>query len=420
MIPSGHVTATFVELLMEIRLVSEDSELYKLCREILIEVPQRRCTLSALSPKEVVLDGDADLYIWDFQPEFLFPEQLHGNSAKHVFLVSRQDLPNFRVEMGSTGPLILLKPATRAALSAFLGLAASEAVTSSVLADRDEILQCLIQTNLKLQEYDQDRTSFLARAVHDFRAPLTALSGYSGLLLSGPLGSVNEKQREILERMHHSVQRLSRLTEAMYQLSIGNRVNVRPKLQKGEVRVCVEQAVHEITPFAEENHITIAMNLESSPSLYFEAGQIEQVLINILHNACKFTPKFGRIEIRGYQYFWERRCGSAKIPLGIERRYGRIRESNSYRIDIRDSGKPIPEDRLTRIFEEYVSFAGSSDRSGGGLGLAICRLIVAQHEGCIWAENTAVGPMFSFTLPVSPSEPERELQKVKWIEGVSS
>lgn len=403
---------------MNIKLVSQDGALYKLCREILTEVSGKRWTLTAISAEAVEPDGD--LYIWDFRPEIFLSDRILRTSAKHLFLVDRGDLPNFRVEMGSAGPMILLKPVTRAALATFLTLAVTSEAANSLLADRDEILQCLIQTNLKLQEYDQDRTNFLARAVHDFRAPLTALSGYCGLLLSGPLGSVNEKQREVLGRMHHSVQRLSRLAEAMYQLSIGHRVKNHPNVQKGEIRVCVDQAVHEIAPFADDKQITVLVNLEPSPTLYFESGQVEQVLINILHNACKFTPKFGCIEIRGYPFFWERRSGATKIPSGSERRHSRMAAANSYRIDIRDSGKPIPHDRMNRIFEEYVSYAGSSDRSGGGLGLAICRMIIGQHDGSIWAENTDLGPMFSFTLPIHRAEREAELPKVETIEGVIS
>src|SRR5207237_7947878 len=104
-----------------------------------------------------------------------------------------------------------------ATLTAFLGLAVTTqderiSTAHSLRADRDEILQCLIETNLKLQEYDQDRTNFLARAVHDFRAPLTSISGYCGLLLSEPFRSLNDNQREVLQRMLHSTNRLSRMS----------------------------------------------------------------------------------------------------------------------------------------------------------------------------------------------------------------
>jgi signal transduction histidine kinase len=60
---------------------------------------------------------------------------------------------------------------------------------------------------------------------------------------------------------------------------------------------------------------------------------------------------------------------------------------------------------LSTIFEEYTSYAGGQDRSGGGLGLAVSRMIATQHDGGVWAENTDRGPKFSFVLPVRLTEP---------------
>jgi signal transduction histidine kinase len=384
---------------MNVTVVSRDRELFRLCREILGEVTRQKWTISIGEP-----DGssaDADLYLWDFQSE---PIPALKESATHLFLVNRKELPRFRVQAESLNPNILLKPVTRATLTAFLGLAVTAhetrmSATTSLRAERDEILQCLMQTNLKLQEYDQDRTAFLARALHDFRAPLTAVSGYCGLLLSEPLGSLNKDQREVLQRMLNSAQRLSRMAAAMFQLSVGRQVKRRPDLQPGDVQLCLDQALHEIAPFAEDKAITITADFFPCPSqLFFEQGQIEQVLINILHNSCKFTPKNGTIQVNGYPHFWERRIGQSTIP--VERRTKNLRTPNSYRIDICNSGPLIPVEHLSRIFEEYTSYAGGRDRSGGGLGLAICRMIISEHDGQVWAENTAEGPMISFVIPL--------------------
>jgi len=391
---------------MTIHLISTDGELYKLCREILADIPElgHSCTLSLISPDDTW--HEADLHIWDFHPNLALPNHFNWNPLRHLFLVDRNDLPNFHQSTGVGEGNVLLKPVTRATLATFLAPAVSNGAATSLRADRDEFLQCLIQTNLKLQEYDQDRTTFLARAVHDFRAPLTALSGYCGLLLSEPLGSLNESQREVLRRMQNSAKRLSRMASAMFELSVGRHVKRCPDLQLGDIRACLEQALHEITPFADEKSITITPELEPCGNeLYFEAGQIEQVLINILDNACKFTPKAGSIEIRGYPFFWERRSSRSKLAIAAERRHQTIQEPNSYRIDISDSGSPIPEEHLHRIFEEYTSYAGGRDRSGGGLGLAICRMIVTQHDGRVWAENRDSGPIFSFVLPIHRSKP---------------
>ncbi len=228
--------------------------------------------------------------------------------------------------------------------------------------------RCLIQANLKLQEYDQDRTNFLARAVHDFRAPLTAASGYCGLLLGEALGEMQEAQKDVLRRMQHSVKRLSRMASAMFELSVGRQVKRQPELRKGEIGACLEQALHEINPFAEAKRISISVDLEPpAGTLYIEASQIEQLLINLLDNACKFTPRAGEIEIRGYPYFWERRSPRSLRSIAGDRRVRDCGLPNSYRIDISDSGPRIPVEHLEHIFEEYTSYGGGRDRSGGGL-----------------------------------------------------
>ena len=281
---------------------------------------------------------------------------------------------------------------------------------NALRADRDEILQCLLHANLKLQEYDQDRTNFLARAVHDFRAPLTAIDGYCGLMLGQQLGPITEEQQEVLERMQHSIKRLSRMATAMFQLSVGRQIEKRPNLEKGDIDLCINQALHEITPFSEAKHIHLSVQMmPSSQVLYFDREQIEQVLINLLDNACKFTPKYGSIEVRGYPFFWERRAKLKTAITNGERRTSRLQAPNSFRIDICDSGPGVPVENLDKIFEEYTSYSGGQDRSGGGLGLAICKFILNLHQGQVWAEAGEDGSRFSFVLPFIQHEAQLAL-----------
>ena len=389
---------------MNIVLCSANPELYRLCRDLLGEMPEHACTFSSTLPYE--RPSDADLYIWDFEAGVEQPEPADFSPRKNLFLVHRKDLDAFRSRSGAAEANVLLKPVTNTVLRAFLTLAISSfeeriVAAASLREDRDEILQCLIQANLKLQEYDQDRTNFLARAIHDFRAPLTALSGYCGLLLGEPVGSLNEQQREILSRMQHSASRLSRMANAMFQLSIAPRVKKPEDLQLDTLVYCLEQAIHEVTPFVDEKKLSISADLGVEPPLlYFDHAQIEQLLINLLDNACKFTPKGGSIEIRGYPYFWDRREEHRQMPFGEERRLRNSREPNSFRLDVRESAKPIPPQYLESMFEEYTSYCGSEDRTGGGLGLAICKMVVSNHFGRIWAENSDFGPVFSVVLPL--------------------
>ena len=388
---------------MDFLVISSESSLCRLCRELLTTVGGPNWTLSTCQPGETI--PAADLYLWDFQPDIPFPSAFN-HLAKHLFLVHTRDLPAFRQGMVHQEANILLKPLTRVVLSAFLGLAvrAHEQYvchTYSLRADRDEILQRLIQANLRLQEYDQERTNFLVRAVHDFRAPLTALSGYCGLLLSQALGELSPDQAEVIGRMQRSTRRLSRMANGMFELGIGRRVQRSLDLRRADIQDCIDQATHEVAPFAQEKQISISGEVSPAPpNLYFDPCQIEQVLINILDNACKFAPRGGNIEIHGYPYFFDRRDTRQVSPVVQERRNRTSDEPNTFRVDIRDSGSQIPQNQLERIFEEYTSTDGKQDRSGGGLGLAICRFIVERHAGRIWAENTQSGPRFSFTIPL--------------------
>jgi signal transduction histidine kinase len=390
---------------MHIQLVSTDKPLYTLCRETLTGFRGNDWTLNVGAAPGG--ESAPDLVIWDCDSDVPLPRQLDFEQEhNNLFLVSRKKMAALLERLPMAAVAILLKPVHKATLRAFLEHAVARheknraTSVDSLRADRDEILQCLLHANLKLQEYDQDRTNFLARAVHDFRAPLTAIDGYCGLVLGQQLGPITEEQQEVLERMQHSIKRLSRMSTAMFQLSVGRQVEKRPNLQKGDIEACIDQAMHEIAPFGEAKRIRLGMQVMSPPqALYFDREQIEQVLINLLDNACKFTPKYGSIDVRGYPYFWERRAKLKTAITNGERRTSRVQAPNAYRVDICDSGPGVPLENLEKIFEEYTSYSGGQDRSGGGLGLAICKFILNSHEGQVWAESGERGSTFSFVLP---------------------
>jgi len=384
---------------MKLALVSSDMDLRRSIQEILSPYS----SIQLFHPSEVPQTQDAfDICMWDFEPGAPLPSIGDPSEARrHLFLVKRKDLAAFRGAVTTPGVGILLKPVAGPILAAFVEHAASNRARAELRpGDRDQILQSLIQANLKLQELDQDRANFLARAVHDFRAPLTALSGYCGLLLGGQLGPLETEQRDVLVRMEQSAKRLSRMASAMFQFSAGRMVNCEPHWQPGELRQSVEQALHEISPLTDEKGIEILFDwVAPADTMYFDGSQLEQVLVNLLENACKFVPKFGVVEIKGYPYIWERRAegGAHGRP---EDHAGAMERVKAFRVDIRDSGPSIPARYLDKIFEEYTTYAGGRDRSGGGLGLAICRSIIGHHHGRIWAENSSQGTVFSFLLPI--------------------
>ena len=376
---------------MEIVLHSNDPELHKLCRDIVRLTPGARCTVRA-DLKKPVSAAPTDVCIYDTALGSLedLPEQNDVGSV--ILIVSRAELPQIRTKMLHLRAIILLRPVNRARLE----IAIEQSLTHPrytvdcdlMRISRDELLECLLRANLRLQEYDQDRSHFVARAIHELRAPLTSLNGYCGLLLDGKLGALSPEQTNALTRMRRSLDRLGRSVSAMFDLSAGQNGEAKPDQQVGNIIECVEQALHEVEPMLQERRIQLSVSFQQpAGEVSFNAQQMEQVFVSLLENSCKFSRRGGVVDVTGYPYFWERRISNGKYSGDRRRAAATDSFQNSYRIDIADNGPGIPPDRLERIFAESTVSAGGNDRSGTGLGLAIARLFMRQHKGHVWAES---------------------------------
>lgn len=349
---------------------------------------------------------DADLYIWNYAPGAdLWPHVYEHSAAQHLILADSKSAEEFGTLPHSA--CVLLKPASGFTIRAFIELArktwemrqrAREA--DALRLDRDALLQYVIEVNLKLQEYDQERNNFLARALHDFRAPLTALHGYCGLLAEGKLGTVSTSQRELLDRMRCSTRRLTRLASGTLELLNEGRTARKSERLPGDIGDAVDQALHDVYPLILDKEIEIDVQMEpATGALLFDTEQIQQVLVNLLENSSKFTPKDGKIVIRGYPVDNAAAAGTGPAGWQPKAITTAPNSGGGYRIDIMDSGPGIAAHLAEMIFEQYTSYGGTGDRSGGGLGLAICRAIVVAHGGAIWVIPSRDGGCFSFVLP---------------------
>lgn len=388
---------------MKVILVSRDQELGELCRDIVRQLSIADLTVESTNSKH----GPADLTIWDLSdPSVIKHWELDGlaDDSTDLFIVSRKSLPDIQKFLPAKAFGLLLKPVKRPVLHAFLSsalypgsdLPESEGHPNATRSTRDNLLQALMEANLRLQECDHDRTNFLARVLHDFRTPLTALQGYCDMLIrqDGPLQSDRE---DLLQRMQHSIARLSKMSKAMFELSIHHNTETKPNLIKTNIDTCVQNAVHQITPIAQDKGINVTFDLDPADTcLYADPAVIEQVLVNLLENACKFTRRGGSVEIRG------RRSNSNDQIDTPSNGDTKARTVPVYLVELQDTGMGILPERLESVFEEFTSYAGGGDRSGGGLGLAICKMLVTAHKGKIWASSDQTGTTISFTLPLQP------------------
>lgn len=388
---------------MDIALYSNDPELHALCMHVARLTPGTHCSLRNDFKTPPASPAEICIYDTTLGPIEELPD--HNGVRSGILIVGRAELQQIRTKMLHLRTIILLRPVNRARLEIAIEQTLSQPMytvdCNLMRLNRDELLECLLHANLRLQEYDQDRSQFLARAIHELRAPLTSLNGYCGMLLGGKLGSLSNEQLGVLARMRRSVERLGRIASSTYDLSAGRSCESEPDFQVGNIIECVEQALHEIEPSLRDRRIQLEVKfLPATDVLCFDGEHMVQVFLNLLDNCCKFTGRGGFIRVNGYPYRWEGGM-DARFHQASNPRAGEVdAQFNSYRIDIADNGPGIPPERLERTFAESTIYGGGSDRSGAGLGLAIARMFVREHKGTIWAESkSAQGTTFCVVLP---------------------
>jgi signal transduction histidine kinase len=150
---------------------------------------------------------------------------------------------------------------------------------------------------------------------------------------------------------------------------------------------------------AEAREIEIHLDVvQPSQALHFDFGLIREVLVCLLSNACWFTAYRGTVEVRGYPVLF-RELGGRVVGSGVTEPSDGWGSGYGYRIDIRDFAPAIPQGCLSSVFELSADYGGGFDRSEGGLGLAMCKMILEAHKGEIRVESSESGTVFSVILP---------------------
>jgi two-component system sensor histidine kinase KdpD len=243
--------------------------------------------------------------------------------------------------------------------------------------ERAELVEEARRARLRV-ETEQLRNALLSSVSHDLRTPLAVVTGATSALLGG--GPKDESQRrELLETAHEEAQRLNRLVRNLLDMT---------RVEAGALRVHKDlQPIEEVVGAAldrTEDRLAgreVATNIpDDLPLVPFDSVLVEQVLINLLENATKYTPP------------------GAPIDLSARAKDGEVE------VEVADRGPGVaPKDR-ERVFDKFYRVR-EGEGGGAGLGLTICRGIVAAHGGRIWVDaREGGGSRFIFTLPLDKTQ----------------
>jgi len=246
----------------------------------------------------------------------------------------------------------------------------------------------IIEDLTELRRLERVRRDFIANVSHELRTPLASVR----LLvetLEDAIDTDPEKAQVFVEKIETEVQYLTSLVSELLELSRIESGQADMVIEPIEAEKLVREAMARMLPLAQRHRVTLHTEIRQGSTLVAaDSKQIGRVLINLVHNAIKFTPSGGIIVI------------GTKLEPGEQ----------VQRFFVRDTGVGIRSEELPRIFERFykadrarskASFIGPGG-GGGGLGLAIARHLVEAHGGRIEVESTlGQGSAFSFTIPVA-------------------
>jgi len=250
------------------------------------------------------------------------------------------------------------------------------------------------QLSVALEEVNQiskTKSEFISAVSHELRTPLTSIKGYASILMSGKLGGIPQPVKDRLKKINNHSDNLVKMINDLLDISRIESGRVEMNFIKQEIPPLIENVKDLLTPQIKEKNLIFKTQISDTlPEIYLDKSHVERVLINLISNAIKFTPKKGKINI--------------KIQL----------DKNDVLFSISDTGIGIKEEALDKIFDEFYRVENEINQNlkGTGLGLALAKKILEAHGGKIWVTSKInAGTIFHFTLPVKSENTSKE--KVK-------
>ncbi len=238
----------------------------------------------------------------------------------------------------------------------------------------------LEHANEKLKGVDKLKTEFLSLASHQLRSPLTAIKGYSSMLIEGSFGALTKKVDEPIKRIYTSAQGLVSIVEDLLNVSKIEQGGMKYEFQQTDLNLVVKNLYEEMQIPAQSKNIIFTLDMKADEKFIVNADpvKIKQVFLNLTDNSIKYTPDDGT------------------VSLSLKR------VDDTIEFAVKDTGMGISPETRAKLFEKFSRGEGGKMNTGGsGLGLYLARQIAIAHKGdvVIESEGLGKGSTFKVVLP---------------------
>ncbi len=266
---------------------------------------------------------------------------------------------------------------------------ASLLITARGIDDDGERLGLVVLRDVTdIRRLELVRREFVANVSHELRTPLTSIRAMVETLEAGAIEEPGMAV-DFLGRIVGEVDRLNALVEDLLDFARLEAGRAPLRLERVNIGEVVRVGAERLRPQMERARLDLRFEIgDDLPEMEVDVGRIEQVMVNLLHNAIKFTPAGGHVTVR------------------VEQRKNRVY------VDVQDTGVGIPEDEQARLFERFYKSDKARRSEGTGLGLAIAKNIVQSHGGKITVTSAqGEGSTFSFWLPLGRKKALRRARR---------
>lgn len=236
----------------------------------------------------------------------------------------------------------------------------------------------LEDANEQLKGLDQLKTEFLSLASHQLRSPLTAIKGYSSMLIENSFGKIDEHQKEAVKRIYASAQGLVSIVEDLLDVTKIEQGGMKYQFIETDIKKLVSDLYNEMLIPAQNKNLKLTLDIqeEKACTMSVDPTKLKQVFLNLVDNAIKYTKE-----------------GFVKIIL--------FKKNNNLHFVVQDSGLGVTTETKKRLFQKFSrGEAGKTNTGGSGLGLYIAQKIVEAHKGTISIESDGEGKGASFIVEI--------------------